>query len=138
MTDGEPPAPGRILMTCGNDARTRIVELTNPGASWEGERAGRERAEQIAEELAKLVAHEHRRAKDEQVRREAAEATAAELARLLAHEHADLKRERIARAQAEAQARELVDLASEEPRGRRFVNAHRPAPRMRPPLQRAL
>jgi hypothetical protein len=116
----------------------RIVELTTPAASWEGEKAGRERAEQIAAELAKLLAYAHRRAEDEQVRREAAEGTAAELARLLAHEHADLERERIARAQAEAQARELVDLASDEPRERRFVNAHRPAPRMRPPLPRAL
>jgi hypothetical protein len=116
----------------------RIVKLTNPGEPWEGEKTSLARAEQIAAELARLVAHEHRRAEDEQTRREAAEATSAELARLLAHEHADLERERIARAQAEAQARELVDLASDEPRERRFVNAHRPAPRRRPPLQRAL
>ena len=42
------------------------------------------RAEKIANELAILVAHEHRRAKAEQARREEAEAVASQLARLVA------------------------------------------------------
>jgi hypothetical protein len=97
-----------------------------------------EQARQIADELATLLAHEHRRAVDEQARREAAEAAAAELAQLLANEHADLERERTARAHAEAQAAELAALTAEEPRSPRFSNVHRSAPRMRPPLQRVL
>jgi hypothetical protein len=95
------------------------------------------RARDVADELAMLVAHEHRRAEDEQARRESAEAAAAELAKLLASEHADLERERTARAFAEAQAAELAALTA-EPRSPRFANVHRSAPRMRPPLQRAL
>jgi hypothetical protein len=114
------------------------VELTTAAGPGTGDKEARERAEQIANELAILVAHEHQRAEDEQARREAAEETAAELARLLAHEYANVERERVGREQAEAQAREVVGLSAEEPQGRRFVNAHRPAPRTRPRFQRAL
>jgi hypothetical protein len=116
----------------------RTVDITTAAGPGTGEKEARERAEQIASELAALVAHEHRRAEDELALREAAEATAAELARLLAHEHANVERERIARQQAEAQAREVIGLSVEEPQGRRFVNAHRPAPRTRARFQRAL
>jgi hypothetical protein len=114
------------------------VELTTAAGPGTGDKEARKRAEEIASELAILVAQEHRRAEDEQARREAAEATVAELATLLAQEHANVERERIAREQAEAQAREVVGLSDEEPHGRRFVNAHRPAPRTRPRFQRAL
>jgi hypothetical protein len=116
----------------------RKVESTTAARPATGDKEARERAEQIASELAILVAHEHRRAEEEQVRREAAEATASQLARLLAHECANVERERVARQQAEAQAREVVGLSPEGPQGRRFVNAHRPAPRTRPRFQRAL
>lgn len=106
------------------------------GARTQGEAL--ERARQVADELAMLVAHEHRRAEDEQARREAAEAAAADLATRLANGQADLERERTARAYAEAQAAELAALTAEEPRSPRFANVHRSAPRIRPPLQRAL
>jgi hypothetical protein len=132
----------RILTMSGNATTqgTPTVELSNErGTGTDAHLDARLRAEQIANELAMLVAHEHRRAEDEQARREAAEAAASELAKLLATEHADLERERVARAQAEAQARELAALTSEEPGSRRFANVHRSAPRTgRPPLQRAL
>lgn len=64
-------------------------------------------AERIANELAVLVAQEHRRVTEEQARRKAAEATSSELAARLAR--------------AEAQARELSelmldDVARAEPR----------------------
>jgi hypothetical protein len=113
------------------------VELTTAAGPGTGDEEARKRAEQIASELATLVAQEHRRAEDEQARREAAEATAAELTRLLANEQATVERERVAREQAEAQAREVLGLSVEEPPGRRFVNAHRPAPPTRPRFQRA-
>jgi hypothetical protein len=83
------------------------------------------RAEKIANEMAILVAHEHRRAKAEQAKREAAEETASELALLIATEHAELERERIAREQAEAEARDLSALVFEarstRSKRRRFV-----------------
>src|SRR4051794_29832601 len=92
-----------------DDARKRIVDLTrlerdNPHVQ------ARIRAEQIANEMAILVAHEHRRAKDEQARREAAEQTASQLAVLVAYEHAELEDERLARERAEAEARDLAAL----------------------------
>lgn len=76
----------------------------------------------VANDLAVLVAHEHRRADEERLRREKAEATASQLAVMLAHEHADLERERGARHNAEVEARELEArlLARGRPTGRRF------------------
>jgi hypothetical protein len=96
----------------------------------------RARAEEIANELAILVAHEHRRAKDEQARREAAEATASQLAVLLAHDHAELDRERAARERAEEEVRELSALGLAERPAPRFVPAPRGTPRPRGVLQR--
>src|SRR4051794_12200885 len=91
-------------------------------------------AENIANELAALVAREHGRAKIEQGRREAAESIAEDLAVLLAHDRADLEREREARLSAEARLRELIapddELAA--PTAVRFV----PAPRAARRLQR--
>jgi hypothetical protein len=83
-------------------------------------------AEKIANELAGMVAREHRRAKIEQGRREAAESIAADLAALLAYDRADLEQERAARLQVEADLSEL--LAPGEEREPRFVPASR-APR---------
>ena len=83
-------------------------------------------AEKIANELAGMVAREHRRAKIEQGRREAAESIAADLAALLAYDRADLEQERAARLQVEADLSEL--LAPGEEREPRFVPAAR-APR---------
>jgi hypothetical protein len=80
-------------------------------------------AEKIANELAAMVAREHRRAKVEQERREAAEATAADMAVLLAHDRADLEHERHARMRAETELRELLSL--DEERTPRFVPAAR-------------
>jgi IS30 family transposase len=92
-------------------------------------------AEKIANELAGMVAREHRRTKIEQGRREAAESIAADLAILLAHDRADLERERDARQRVEAQLHELlspdevrVQLSRDEERTPRFVPAAR-APR---------
>jgi hypothetical protein len=81
-------------------------------------------AERIANELAALVAQEHRRANEEQARREAAEATASELAAQLAR--------------SEARVREFAELmlgagARPEPR---FVPATRGTPRPRGVLRR--
>ena len=97
----------------GLDIRDELVEQarTNPVA--------------VANDLAVLVAHEHRRASDEQRRRKNAEITASELAVLLAHEHAELERERLAREEAQDEARELAALLTErrvepQPRPRRF------------------
>ena len=83
-------------------------------------------AEKIANELAGMVAREHRRAKIEQGRREAAESIAEDLAVLLAHERQDLEQERAARQQVESDLNEL--LAPGEAREPRFVPASR-APR---------
>jgi hypothetical protein len=106
----------RILTTSGSDARMRTVEST--------------KAQQMANELAELVAREHQRANTERAKREAAEAAASQLAALLAHDHADLERERAARRLAEAELYEiLAPTRRDEPR---FVPAAR---RPRPPLQ---
>jgi uncharacterized protein involved in exopolysaccharide biosynthesis len=128
----------RILTTSDIDARKRTVELTKGPGAVEDTHQELEQARQLADDLATLLAHEHRRAVAEQARREAAEAAAAELAQLLANEHADLERERAARAYAEAQAAELAGVTGEKPRSPRFANVHRSAPRTRPPLQRVL
>jgi hypothetical protein len=114
-----------------SDARKRIVESTTVA---DPQVEARERAERIANELAVLVAHEHRRAKEEQQRREEAEATASQLAVLLAHEHADLEYEREARARAQAEARELSAAALGELRPMRFDRAR---PSARPPVRPA-
>lgn len=71
------------------------------------------RAEKIADELAILVAHEHRRAKEERARREEAEQTIEQLAALIANEHAEVERERAARERAEEEARDLSALVFE-------------------------
>jgi hypothetical protein len=93
-------------------------------------------AEKIANELAGMVAREHRRTKIEQARREAAESIAADLAVLLAHDHADLERERASRLRAEADLRDLLSpdeqASSADERTPRFV----PAPRAPRRLQR--
>ena len=85
----------------------------------------------VAGELANLVALEHQRANEERARRKMAEVTAAELAKLLVRDQANLEREREARQQAEARLRELSGLALEEERTPRFVPAGR-TPRPRP------
>ena len=86
----------------------------------EAHHAGMERVEQIANELALLVAQEHRRANEERALREAAEATAEELAQILAHEHARLEDEREARLRAEAEVRELAGIVLDRRRPPRF------------------
>jgi hypothetical protein len=83
-------------------------------------------AEKIANELAGMVAREHRRTKIEQGRREAAESIAADLAVMLSHDRADLEWEREARLRAEAELRDLLPPGDE--RTPRFVPAAR-APR---------
>jgi hypothetical protein len=67
-------------------------------------------AERIAKELAALLAEEHQRVLQEQMKRAEAEATASELAVQLALDRAELERERQARERAEAQASELSTL----------------------------
>jgi hypothetical protein len=96
-------------------------------------------AERIANELATLLAQEHRRAMQEQAKREAAETTASELAVQLALDRAELERERAARERAEAQASELSTLIIgdvEEEGAACFVPAPRSADRRFQRLQR--
>jgi hypothetical protein len=85
-------------------------------------------AEKIANELAGMVAREHRRAKIEQGRREAAEAIAEDLSVLLSHDRADLERERNARLRAEALLKEV--LPEDDDRMACFVPAPRAARRL--------
>jgi len=96
-----------------SDARMRIVGSTE--------------AERIANELAVLLAQEHRRLIDEQQKRAEAEAVASELAVQLALDRAELERERQARERAEAQASELSTLiigdVEEERTAARFIPA---------------
>src|SRR3954471_18102012 len=96
-----------------SDARMRIVETKE--------------AERIANELAVLLAQEHRRLVQEQEKRAEAEAVASELAVQLALDRAELERERQARERAEAQASELSTLiigdVEEERTAARFVPA---------------
>jgi hypothetical protein len=124
----------------GNHARKRMVELTKaagPGAVEGTQAEALERAQQVAGELAALLAHEHRRVTWEQARRETAEACAAELVKRLAEEHAAVRRERTARSFAEARAAELAALTAEPPFSRRFANVRRNEPPLRPPLPHA-
>lgn len=97
-------------------------------------------AERIANELATLLAQEHRRAMQERAKREEAETTASELAVQLALDRAELERERAARERAEAQASELSTLiigdVEEERAAARFVPAPRSADRRFQRLQR--
>src|SRR3954468_23843319 len=106
-------APGRPHPDAsGSDARMRIVETKE--------------AERIANELASLLAQEHRRVVQEQEKRAEAEAVASELAVQLALDRAELERERTARERAEAQASELSTLIVgdvEEERTARFIPA---------------
>jgi hypothetical protein len=67
-------------------------------------------AEQVANELAELLAKEHERTVEERAKREAAEETASQLAVMLVRERTELERERATRKQAEAQAQELSTL----------------------------
>jgi hypothetical protein len=117
---------GRILTTSGSDARMRIVESNE--------------AERIANELAALLAQEHRRVVHEQAKREAAEATASDLAVQLALDRTELERERQARERAEAQASELSTLiigdVEEERAAARFIPAPRSGNRRFQRLQR--
>src|SRR4051794_10968870 len=96
-----------------SDARMRIVESNE--------------AERIANELAALLAQEHRRVAHEQAKRVEAEATASELAVQLALDRAELERERQARERAEARASELSTLiigdVEEERTVARFIPA---------------
>jgi hypothetical protein len=97
-------------------------------------------AERVANELAGLLANEHRRAEGERAKRQAAEANASELAVQLALDRAALEREREARERAEAQASELSALimgdAEEERAAARFIPAPRSADRRFQRLQR--
>jgi hypothetical protein len=125
MFDGRDASAKSILIPSGSDDARKLIVKVIQAEPQDPEVQARIRAEKIANELAILVAHEHRRAKEEQAKREAAEATASQLALIVAHEHADLERERIARERAEAEARDLSALAFEArstraPR-RRFV-----------------
>src|SRR3954452_3858779 len=95
-----------------SDAGMRIVESNE--TEW------------IANELASLLAQEHRRVVQEQEMRAEAEAIASELAVQLALDRAELERERTARERAEAQASELSTLIVgdvEEERTARFIPA---------------
>jgi hypothetical protein len=65
------------------------------------ERAARLRAERVASDLARLVAHEGRRAEDERERRIEAESVAKGMVALVAHENARAQR-------AERRLRELL------------------------------
>jgi hypothetical protein len=79
------------------------------------ERARRLRAERVANDLARLVAAESRRALDEEERRLDAERTASSMAALVAHENARARR-------AEAHLRELLQgSAAPRPRPRRAI-----------------
>jgi hypothetical protein len=97
-------------------------------------------AERIANEMAALLAQEHRRVVHERSQREAAEATASELAVQLALGRAELERERQARERAEAQASELSTLiigdVEEERAAARFIPAPRSGGRRFQRLQR--
>jgi hypothetical protein len=70
-------------------------------ADLEHERARRLRAERVANDLARMVAAESRRALDEEERRVKAEWTASSMASLVAHENARANR-------AEAHLRDLL------------------------------
>ena len=70
-------------------------------ADLERERERRLRAERVANDLARMVAAESRRALDEEERRLEAERTASSMAVLVAHENARAKR-------AEAHLRDLL------------------------------
>lgn len=82
-------------------------------------------AEQVANELAGLLAEEHERVVQERAKRVAAEETASELAVLIVRERAELERERSARKQAETQAQELstLILGDEPAQPTRFIPA---------------
>ncbi len=64
----------------------------------------------VANDLARLLAEEHDRLAEEREKRRLAEETASELAILLVREQQELERERKARHEAEAQAQELSTL----------------------------
>jgi hypothetical protein len=84
-------------------------------------------AEKIANELAALLAQEHRLLVQERDKRAEVETIASELAVQLALDRAELERERDARERAEAQASELSTLiigdVEEEGAAARFVPA---------------
>ena len=84
-------------------------------------------AERIANELATLLAQEHRRLTHEQGMRAEVETIASDLAVQLALSRAELDREREARERAEAQASELSTLiigdVEEERTAARFIPA---------------
>ena len=79
----------------------------------------------VANELARLLAEEHERLATERAKRQIAEETASELAILLVREQHELELERTARQEAEAQAQELSTLiVGDSPREpTRFVPA---------------
>jgi hypothetical protein len=83
--------------------------------------------ERIANELAALLAQEHRMLVHERAKRAEVELIASELAAELALDRAELERERQARGRAEAQANELATMvigdAEEERAAARFVPA---------------
>jgi hypothetical protein len=84
----------------------------------------------LADDLARLLAKEHDRLTDERGKRLLAEETASELAILLVREQHALEREREARRQAEQQAQELSTLilgdAPPQRPGARFVPQRTP------------
>jgi hypothetical protein len=65
---------------------------------------------EVANELARLLAEEHERLATERAKRQTAEETASELAVLLVRGQHELELERTARQEAEAQAQELSTL----------------------------
>jgi len=84
-------------------------------------------AERIANELATLLAQEHRLLVEERAKRAEVEGIASELAAELALDRAELAREREARERAEAQANELATMVIGDVEEERAVTRFVPA-----------
>src|SRR4051812_24182001 len=78
------------------------TEVDRHIAAFDREHSARRRAERVASDMARLVAHEARRAQDEREQRAEAEAVAEGMAALVAHENARADR-------AEQKLRELLE-----------------------------
>jgi hypothetical protein len=79
------------LDIAGTVARPRFTRepMERPmDRAFDREYVARMRAERVASDLARMVAHESRRAEDERKRRVEAEAVASNMAALIAHENA--------------------------------------------------
>jgi hypothetical protein len=78
------------------------VEVDRHIAAFDRERSARLRAERVASDMARMVAHEGRRAEEERARRLESESVASAMAELVAHENARAER-------AERHLRELLE-----------------------------